>query len=605
MSYIKKEKIEEIKEKADIVSVVSDYLSVKKSGRYYTGNCPFHSEKTPSFFVYPETNSFHCFGCGKHGDSISFVMELESLDYVSTIKKLADKFGIQIEYDNSYNFTEKKNYDEYYKINEFVARFYYKNMMENSIPKQYLLNRGINQKSINLFFIGYADENWKSLYNELKLKNMNILIAEELGLIVKTKNGDYIDRFRNRIIFPILNVSKKIIGFGGRTIVDDSAKYLNSPESVIFKKGDNIYGLDKIIENNIRDKVLIVEGYMDVISLYQRGITNAVAGLGTAFTETQARLIKRYFRNNIFLCYDGDNAGISAANKTNSIFNEISVKPNLILLPDKLDPDDYIKKFGISEFVKLIENPLDINGFNYEILKKSKQNSNSITENTIFYENILSFLSKIDTNILRDLYISKISSEFGLDKDSLKADYLNFYQKDMKVDISKSNDEIDESYKVETLLLNSDKKVLIMGIILLMKCENNVLKICSKLEELIKGTGLNNIFYYVKKNAENNTVTVPSLMIKEFTNRQEDLKIVEYIIKCYEEKIELSVSDYLKLLEVTIINFEIRKTTNNIETLSSMDKNNEDVISNLSFNVEKLMELNKKLKNIEKGVHHE
>ena len=605
MSYIKKEKIEEIKEKADIVSVVSDYLSVKKSGRYYTGNCPFHSEKTPSFFVYPETNSFHCFGCGKHGDSISFVMELESLDYVSTIKKLADKFGIQIEYDNSYNFTEKKNYDEYYKINEFVARFYYKNMMENSIPKQYLLNRGINQKSINLFFIGYADENWKSLYIELKLKNMNILIAEELGLIVKTKNGDYIDRFRNRIIFPILNVSKKIIGFGGRTIVDDSAKYLNSPESVIFKKGDNIYGLDKIIENNIRDKVLIVEGYMDVISLYQRGITNAVAGLGTAFTETQARLIKRYFRNNIFLCYDGDNAGISAANKTNSIFNEISVKPNLILLPDKLDPDDYIKKFGISEFVKLIENPLDINGFNYEILKKSKQNSNSITENTIFYENILSFLSKIDTNILRDLYISKISSEFGLDKDSLKADYLNFYQKDMKVDISKSNDEIDESYKVETLLLNSDKKVLIMGIILLMKCENNVLKICSKLEELIKGTGLNNIFYYVKKNAENNTVTVPSLMIKEFTNRQEDLKIVEYIIKCYEEKIELSVSDYLKLLEVTIINFEIRKTTNNIETLSSMDKNNEDVISNLSFNVEKLMELNKKLKNIEKGVHHE
>lgn len=605
MSYIKKEKIEEIKEKADIVSVVSDYISVKKSGRYYTGNCPFHSEKTPSFFAYPETNSFHCFGCGKHGDSISFVMELESLDYVSTIKKLADKFGIQIEYDNSYNFTEKKNYDEYYKINEFVARFYYKNMMENSIPKQYLLNRGINHKSINLFFIGYADENWKSLYNELKLKNMNILIAEELGLIVKTKNGDYIDRFRNRIIFPILNVSKKIIGFGGRTIVDDSAKYLNSPESVIFKKGDNIYGLDKIIENNIRDKVLIVEGYMDVISLYQRGITNAVAGLGTAFTETQARLIKRYFRNNIFLCYDGDNAGISAANKTNSIFNEISVKPNLILLPDKLDPDDYIKKFGISEFVKLIENPLDINGFNYEILKKSKQNSNSITENTIFYENILSFLSKIDTNILRDLYISKISSEFGLDKDSLKADYLNFYQKDMKVDISKSNDEIEESYKVETLLLNSDKKVLIMGIILLMKCENNVLKICSKLEELIKGTGLNNIFYYVKKNAENNTVTVPSLMIKEFTNRQEDLKIVEYIIKCYEEKIELSVSDYLKLLEVTIINFEIRKTTNNIETLSSMDKNNEDVISNLSFNVEKLMELNKKLKNIEKGVHHE
>ncbi|EGV08677.1 CHC2 zinc finger domain protein [Parvimonas sp. oral taxon 393 str. F0440] len=153
MSYIKKEKIEEIKEKADIISVVSDYLSVKKSGRYYMGNCPFHSEKTPSFFLYPETNTFHCFGCGKHGDSISFVMELESLDYVSALKKLAEKFGIELEYENSFNYIDKKNLDKYYEMNEFVARFYYKKMMENSVPKQYLLKRGINQKSINLFLL--------------------------------------------------------------------------------------------------------------------------------------------------------------------------------------------------------------------------------------------------------------------------------------------------------------------------------------------------------------------------------------------------------------------------------------------------------------------
>ena len=572
MSYIKKEKIEEIKEKADIVSVVSDYLSIKKSGRYYTGNCPFHNEKTPSFFIYPETNSFHCFGCGKHGDSISFVMEIDSMDYVSTIKKLADKFGIQIEYDSSNNFSENKNYEDYYKINEFAARF-------------------------------YADDNWKSLYNDLKLKNLNIDIAEELGLIIKTKNGDYIDRFRNRIIFPILNVKKKIIGFGGRTIVNDNAKYLNSPESIIFKKGENIYGLDKIIENNIRDKVLIVEGYMDVISLYQRGITNAVAGLGTAFTETQSKLIKRYFRNNIYLCYDGDNAGISAANKTNQIFNEISIKPNIILLPDKLDPDDYIKKFGISEFNKLIDNPYDINGFNYEILKKNKKNSNSITENSIFYENILLFLSKIDTNILRDLYINKISNEFGLDKESLKEDYKNFYQKDSE---RIQNTEIsDERDKVGSLLLNSDKKVLIMGIILLMRCESKVLKISYKLEQLIKGTSLYNVFCYVKQNAENNTITVPSKLIDKFSNSGEDLKIVEYIVKCYDEKVELSILDYSKLLDITVLNFEIRKTTKNIETLRNMDRNNEDVISNLNFNVKKLMELNKKLKNIEKGVHHE
>lgn len=603
MSYIKKEKIEEIKEKSDIISVVSDYVSLKKSGRYYMGNCPFHSEKTPSFFLYPETNTFHCFGCGKHGDSISFIMEIDSLDYVSTLKKLAEKFGIELEYENSFNISNKINLDKYYEVNEFAARFYYKSMMENSIPKQYLSKRGINQKSINLFFIGYADENWKSFYNELKLKKMDIKIAEELGLIIKTKTGDYIDRFRNRIMFPILNTSKKIIGFGGRTIVDDSAKYLNSPESVVFKKGDNIYALDKIIENNIRNKVLIVEGYMDVISLYQSGINYVVAGLGTAFTESQARLIKRYFRNNVYLCYDGDNAGVSATEKTNFVFNEISVKPNIIMLPDKLDPDDYIKKYGLNEFNKLLESPYDINGFNYEILKKNKKNSNSITDNSIFYDSILDFLVKIDTNILRDLYINKISNEFGLDSNSLKEDFLNYDKKEKVVE--KKDEEVEINYKTEHLLLNSDKKVLILGIILLMRCENNVLKIISKLEKLSKNSDLFDIFCYVKNNAENNTITVPSALIDEFKNSINNLKIVEYIVKCYNEKIKLSTLDYNRLLDITILNFEIRKTTLNIEKLKQMDKTNEDVISNLNYNIEKLMELNRNLKNIEKGVHHE
>mgnify|MGYP000876173904 CR=1 FL=1 len=603
MSYIKKEKIEEIKEKSDIISVVSDYVSLKKSGRYYMGNCPFHSEKTPSFFLYPETNTFHCFGCGKHGDSISFIMEIDSLDYVSTLKKLAEKFGIELEYENSFNVSNKINLDKYYEINEFAARFYYKSMMENSIPKQYLSKRGINQKSINLFFIGYADENWKSFYNELKLKKMDIKIAEELGLIIKTKTGDYIDRFRNRIMFPILNTSKKIIGFGGRTIVDDSAKYLNSPESVVFKKRDNIYALDKIIENNIRNKVLIVEGYMDVISLYQSGINYVVAGLGTAFTESQARLIKRYFRNNVYLCYDGDNAGISATEKTNFVFNEISVKPNIIMLPDKLDPDDYIKKYGLNEFNKLLESPYDINSFNYEILKKNKKNSNSITDNSIFYDSILDFLVKIDTNILRDLYINKISNEFGLDSNSLKEDFLNYDKKEKVVE--KKDEEVEINYKTEHLLLNSDKKVLILGIILLMRCENNVLKIIGKLEKLSKNSDLFDIFCYVKNNAENNTITVPSALIDEFKNSINNLKIVEYIVKCYNEKIKLSTLDYNRLLDITILNFEIRKTTLNIEKLKQMDKTNKDVISNLNYNIEKLMELNRNLKNIEKGVHHE
>ena len=553
MAYIKKEKIEEIKEKSDIVSVVSDYLPVKKSGRYYMGNCPFHHEKTPSFFLYPETNTFHCFGCGKHGDSISFLMELESLDYVTTLKKLAEKFGIELEYENNFDSFNKKNFDKYYEINAFVAKFYYRKMLENSVPKQYLAKRGINPKSINIFLIGYADENWKSLYNELKAKNFDIKIAEELGLIIKIKTGDYIDRFRNRIMFPILNKDKKIIGFGGRTIVNDNAKYLNSPESVIFKKGDNVYAIDKIVENNIRDKILIVEGYMDVISLYQSGINYVVAGLGTAFTENQARLVKRYSRENVYLCYDGDNAGINATNKTNSVFNEISIKPNIIVLPDKLDPDDYIKKYGLDGFNKLLESPYDINGFNYENLKKNKKNTNSITENTIFYESVLSFLTKIDTNILRDLYINKISSDFGLDVNSLKEDFNKFDKKEENYKETEENKEFQIDYKSENLLLNSDKKVLIMGIILLMKCEENISNILPKLGKMSKYSNLYDIFSYVENNAKNNTITIPSMLIDKFKNSVEKLKIVDYIIKCYKEKINLSTLDYVKLLDISII----------------------------------------------------
>lgn len=603
MAYIKKEKIEEIKEKSDIVSVVSDYLPVKKSGRYYMGNCPFHHEKTPSFFLYPETNTFHCFGCGKHGDSISFLMELESLDYVTTLKKLAEKFGIELEYENNFDSFNKKNFDKYYEVNEFVAKFYYRKMLENSVPKQYLAKRGINPKSINIFLIGYADENWKSLYNELKAKNFDIKIAEELGLIIKIKTGDYIDRFRNRIMFPILNKDKKVIGFGGRTIVNDNAKYLNSPESVIFKKGDNVYAIDKIVENNIRDKILIVEGYMDVISLYQSGINYVVAGLGTAFTENQARLVKRYSRENVYLCYDGDNAGINATNKTNSVFNEISIKPNIIVLPDKLDPDDYIKKYGLDGFNKLLESPYDINGFNYENLKKNKKNTNSITENTIFYESVLSFLTKIDTNILRDLYINKISSDFGLDVNSLKEDFNKFDKKEENYKETEENKEFQIDYKSENLLLNSDKKVLIMGIILLMKCEENISDILPKLGEMSKYSGLYDIFSYVENNAKNNTITIPSMLIDKFKNSVEKLKIVDYIIKCYKEKINLSTLDYVKLLNISIINFEIRRVTQNIEKLREMDKNNNDVVSNLNFNIEKLMELNRNLKSMEKGAH--
>lgn len=603
MSYIKKEKIEEIKQKADIVSVVNDHVQIKKSGQYYIGNCPFHSEKTPSFFLYPQSNTFHCFGCGKHGDSISFLMDIESIDYVSAIKSLAEKFNIQLEYEKDVNF-KKIDLNQYYDFNDFVCKFYYRKMMENYIPKKYLFDRGISQKSINLFMLGYAGSNWKDLYNEIKNRNLKLDVALELGLIIKTKTNDFVDRFRNRIIFPIFNKDKKIIGFGGRTIVNDNAKYLNSKESIIFKKGDNLYAIDKVLENNLRDKILIVEGYMDVISLYQHGVNYVVAGLGTAFTENQARLARRFSKDNIYLCYDSDNAGINAANKTSKIFNNISIKPNILTLPDGLDPDDYIKKFGLKSFNNLIENPKDIYEFNYINLKKERKDTSSVTDKMIFYEKILKFLSSIDTNILKDLYINKISSEFGMDINSLKKDFSNFYKSNNIEKKEEQNNFLNFKTNSSYLTAN-DKKLLVLGIILIMKLKDNISLSFDKMNTLIKQTNLNKIFDYVVENFKNNILTTPSMLISKFKNSTEDIKLVEYIIKLYKEMDNISDLEFSILLENTILNFERRKVTFNIEKLKLMDNKDEVVIKNLNSNIEKLMKLNKNLKNIKKGVHHE
>ncbi|MCI5997514.1 MAG: DNA primase [Parvimonas sp.] len=604
MAYIKKEKIEEIKSKADIVSVASDYISVKKSGRYYIANCPFHNEKTPSFFLYPETNTFHCFGCGKHGDSISFVMEMESSDYVDTIKQLAKKFNVELEYDTNKN-VPKVSYDKYYFVNDFVAKFYYRNMMESQIPKQYLLKRGINQKSINTFLIGYAGSEWKALYNKLLNSNIDLSIAEELGLIIKTKSGEYVDRFRDRIIFPILNKNKQIIGFGGRTIVNDKAKYLNSPESVIFKKGDNLYSIDKFAENNLRDKILIVEGYMDVISLYQNGINFAVAGLGTAFTENQARLAKKFSRGNVYLCYDSDNAGINATNKTAGILKEISVNPNILLLPNNLDPDDYIRTYGLTSFNNLLENAIDINEFNYTNLKNSKLNNESLVEKNILNEKILEFLSKIETNILSDLYINKISNEFGIDKNSLKEDLAKFDKNSIEKEENHSTNNINYISNTVSSMTNNDKKLLIMGIILLMKGNKELLNFLNEMKTLCKGNIIESILEFISENTRNNIVTIPTMLIDKFKFDREKLKIVEYIIGAYKENLVFSTNDYIKLLKISLIQFNIRIVTNNIEHLKRMDNKDENVVSNLNFNIEKLMELNKSLKNAQKGVYYE
>lgn len=607
MGYIKKDKVEEIKDKSDIVSVVSDYVSLSKTGKHFLGRCPFHNDTDASFCVFPNTNSFHCFGCGKHGNSISFLMNLEGIDFLSAVTKLSEKFSIQLEYETNLN--SNNNYDKYYSLNDFVAKFYYKKMLENVVPKKYLFERGISQKSINSFLIGYADGNWKSLVNELNEKNLDINIALELGLVIQTKTGDYIDRFRNRIIFPIINKYKKIIGFGGRTIVDDKAKYLNSPESIIFKKGHNLYAIDKVSDRNIRDKILVVEGYMDVISLYQEGINYAVAGLGTAFTENQAKLARQYGGNNIFICYDGDSAGIKATNRTYSVFEMLSVKPKIIKLSENLDPDDFIKKYGTVEFEKLLENSLDIYDFNYLYFNNLIKNADSIKEKSEIYTEILNFIDSIKNNILKENFIKKFSEILDIDEKSIKEDLKKVTKISSNSDSESSDSESNdiEYFSPQKILLdNNDKKLLILGIILMMRGNRDVDKYFEKLFYLSNECSMNEILSYVHNEYKDNKIILPNMLIDKFKIDDRNLKIVTYISQIYDTIKEISGEEFFYSLEMSFINVQIRKFTNNIELLRTMEQN-EDIVKLLNDNINNLMILHEKLKNLrkEKGVYYE
>ena len=368
MGFIPQDKIDEIKSVADIVSVIGDYVELKRSGSNYIGLCPFHNEKTPSFSVSPSKGIFHCFGCGVGGDVISFIMQKEGLSYPEAIKFLADKLGILVE-TNEVNKEKYEHRKKLFAINNEAKLFFYKNLLINDVPKEYIKKRDLTNSMINKFIIGYADGK-NSLYRHLLQKGYQKDDIIEVGLANQDERGNIFDKFRNRLMFPIIDIRGNIIGFGGRTLADAKAKYMNSPQSLAYDKSKNVYGVSNLKNSTKVGKIILVEGYMDVISLTNYGFDFAIASLGTSLTHDQAKLIKRYCKN-IYICYDGDSAGQNATSRAIQVFKEIDISPNIIVIPDNLDPDDYIKKYGNESFNKLIDNAMDSIIYEYKkILKK-------------------------------------------------------------------------------------------------------------------------------------------------------------------------------------------------------------------------------------------
>jgi DNA primase len=405
---------EEIKSRCNIVDVIGQVVPLKRMGSNYKGVCPFHNEKTPSFVVSETKQIFTCFGCGATGDVFEFVRKYYNLDFPGTVEKLAKEYGV--EYVSNYQKDSRK--ELYYQINREAATFFFKAFCQTKNPGlTYMLKRGIDPTTLKKFGIGYADGEWDSLYKYFMAKEIDVKILKELGLVSESK-GKYYDKFRNRVMFPIINTRGKVIGFGGRAIDDAMPKYLNSPESPVFMKKNNLYGLNLSRQDISKENcAILVEGYMDVISLYQSGIRNVGASLGTALTENQAKMLRRYTKN-IVLSYDADSAGQAAALRGIDILFKEGCKPKVLHVTDGKDPDEFVKKHGKDAFKKLVSQALGFVDYKISVLRK-KYNLNSYEESIEFLEEAAIVLRQLSP-IEADIHIKKLANEIKISENAIR-----------------------------------------------------------------------------------------------------------------------------------------------------------------------------------------
>ena len=436
--------IDEIIEKNDIVDLISRYATLKRVGNRFQALCPLHNDKkTPSFSVSPDKQLFHCFGCGAGGTVIHFIMAKENLDFMEAVKFLAERAGIAVpdyqspaERNRAAQIHDKKK--RMYEMNVEAARFFFNSLIapENSKALEYLRNRKLSNSTIKSFGLGYAPDSWSSLIDYMKEKGYREDELFEVGLAVKRDNGTYFDKFRDRVMFPIIDLRGNVIAFGGRILKDkdNAPKYLNSPETLIYKKKDNLYAMN-IAKNTKTGKFLLMEGYMDVISLHQNGFDNAVASLGTAFTKQQADILKRY-ADKAVLCYDADEAGQKATERAGEILREADLKVKVLKINDAKDPDEYIKAKGAEMFQLLVDNAETF--VEYKIHKIEEQyNLEDTVEKIEFIEQIAKIFANITNDVEREIYIKKIARKTDLSPESIAVRIKERMQKNRKNDRAK------------------------------------------------------------------------------------------------------------------------------------------------------------------------
>lgn len=544
---ISEEVIQKIKDLNDIVDVVSEKVKLRKAGHNYLGLCPFHSEKTPSFSVSQEKQIYKCFGCGESGNVITFVMKTRNLPFIEAIRFLGDKVNISVDSNDDKHRESLNKNNKLFKINVEAARYFFSNLRYDKTANNYFKARGIAENIIRSFGLGYAKNNWNGLLYYMKKKGYSELDLIEAGLIIQ-KNNSFYDRFRNRVMFPVFDYRGRVIGFGGRVLDDSKPKYLNSPETALFKKGINLYGLNFAIKTNINRTFIIVEGYMDCISLHQYGIKNAVASLGTALTKNQAKLLKRY-ADKVIISYDADAAGQMATLRGLKILKEVGLEVSIIKVPEGKDPDEFVKNNGREAFMRLIDNALPI--VDYRLNEAFDRVNLKDNESVIKYIREVSDIIEDLDPVEKDVYIKMVSEKTDISEQAI---YDLLSEKSQKDGYSMHKmDNYGQNLYVELAYTKSERSLLKIMIQNRDMLNYIVSKISS--EDLIMDSHkkiYTNIINVVKENNKSNEESI----LKMIEAKCDDEESYSEWIKVVSENIILSQGNERKLIDDFIVNIK-------------------------------------------------
>ena len=453
--------LNEVRENSDIVEVISQYVHLKRSGRNYFGLCPFHNEKSPSFSVSPDKQIFHCFGCGVGGNVFTFISKIEGIGFKEAIENLADRAGIILPKSTNNDESKKEELKaKVYKVNNFTADYYHKRLYkpESKAGQEYVKQRKLTKETLESYNLGFSG-NYDELYKVLRKEGFNDEEILESGLVKKNEHGQYVDFYRDRFMIPILDVRNRVIAFGGRVLGDAKRfKYLNSPENIVYSKGKHLFGLNVAKKYNHK-KLLIVEGYMDAISLHQRGITNVVAALGTALTTNQGWLLRRNAEQ-VILGFDADGAGQNAIMRAMEVMQNMGCDMRVLQMTGAKDPDEFIIKYGSARFQKLMNDAISLLEFRVKVLEQNLD-LNVASDKIKFLNEIAKLIAKIDNTIEREIYIEKLANGYNISKEAIfgqvnKLQYsskakANNLEKNKPVVIHKKEENVDKGISEELI----------------------------------------------------------------------------------------------------------------------------------------------------------